>query len=129
MEDAYQVGAALAYLVSRMPGFCGTSGSDVFMHPDRDRRDIPHRMPAVDVIKAQARNYNVHRSLYPGHLRTLLDRRVTIDTEDLEVLREGFLDHLREKSTPPLADAASPGITNSGGNGSAGHARSQGRPN
>ena len=98
MEDAYQVGAALAYLVRRMPGFCGISGESVFMRIDRDGRgDLPERMPASTIIDAQANNYNVHRKLYPVELRELLDRGVrsaASDPDGKQQLKEGFLSAL-----------------------------------
>lgn len=72
-SDACRVGAALAYLVRRMEAFCGVSGADVLLYKPGDLGGIPRRMPAADVLKAQARHYPTHRARYPDDLRTVLD--------------------------------------------------------
>jgi hypothetical protein len=78
MQDdghAYRVGGALAYLVRRMETFCATQGCDVLMYKPRDRARIPQRIPAMDVLNAQARNYSQHREFVPGGSPRDLGRR------------------------------------------------------
>ncbi|MDT5363710.1 MAG: hypothetical protein QOC69_5472 [Mycobacterium sp.] len=68
-EHAYRVGAAVEYLVRRMETFCTVSGTDVFMYEGRVRAGIPVRMSATNVMRGQARNYGIHRELYPEDTR------------------------------------------------------------
>jgi hypothetical protein len=71
-EHAYRVGAAVEYLVRRMETFCTVSGTDVFMYEGRVRAGIPVRMSATDVMRGRARNYGIHRELYPEDHQEIL---------------------------------------------------------
>jgi hypothetical protein len=101
-SDAYNVGAALAYLVRRMETFCGVSGPNVLFYKSGHIGGIPRRMPAVDVIRAQANYYRVHRHLYPDEHREILDASctaVTSDPESIAVAVDGFTDTLSTVTT------------------------------
>lgn len=91
-DDAYCVGAALAYLVGRMETFCGASGSDVAFYRAGDIGGIPRSMPATDVLQAQARNYRIHRHLYPEDHQEVLDASIAvIDSQQaISAAVEGF---------------------------------------
>lgn len=116
-DRAYRVGAALAYLVGRMDTFCGVSGANVLMYKSGDIGGIPRRMPAINVIRAQARLYpHPHRDLYPDDHRNVLDAEIAIgDQETISAALEGFLDELeatlrdskiRRRDLPPPDQAA-----------------------
>jgi hypothetical protein len=91
-EHAYRVGAAVEYLVRRMETFCTVSGTDVFMYEGRVRAGIPARMSATDVMRGQARNYGIHRELYPEDHQEIL-YGTTGSPEGAEAVR-GFVDAL-----------------------------------
>jgi hypothetical protein len=96
-DHAYRVGAALAYLVRRMDTFCNTLGGDVVMYKPRDRSRIPDRIPAMDVLNGQARNYDRHRDLYPEDHQEILDVGVAgllADPENAAKASEAFLSAL-----------------------------------
>ena len=92
-EHPYRVGSAMAYLVRRMGTFCNVLDEDVLLYPHRDRRSIPERMPAVDVIRAQARMYSQHRGLYPEDQQETLDAGIGLlaDPDNAVKARDGFL--------------------------------------
>lgn len=77
MYDAYRVGESLAYLVRRMPTFLGVVDGCVVVYKSAARTGIPKRMPAIDVVKAQAHYYPQHRGAYPENHRAVLDAGVS----------------------------------------------------
>lgn len=97
-DTAYRVGAALAYLVGRMETFCGVAGADVLIHKRAGVGGIPRRMPAGDVLKAQARHYPAHRHLYPDDHRVVLDAHIALigDLTAVSAAAEGFIDALSQ---------------------------------
>lgn len=101
MLDAHRVGAALAYLVQRMETFCGVSGSDVLLYKPGDLGGIPRRMPAADVLGAQAKHYLTHRHRYPEVHQGVLDAHLSAirDPLALPVAIDGFTSTLANQSS------------------------------
>ena len=106
-ERASDVGAALAWLVSRMPAFLGISGEDVVMYRTVDRSGLPERLSGRDLIRTQASaRERIKRNAYPAALRDVLNASlssVMADDQLRAVAFDSFIAELSQKRSSVAA--------------------------